>query len=41
MLQRHDWRDRIRRMCRLLDWPVPASLDDDLGRLQALAAQFE
>lgn len=41
MLQRHDWRDRILRMCRLFDWPVPPSLDDDLGRVQALAAQLE
>ncbi|UCH18050.1 MAG: glycosyltransferase family 1 protein, partial [Burkholderiales bacterium] len=40
MLQRHDWRDRIRQMCRLFEWSVPPALDEDLGRVRALAAQF-
>ena len=36
----HDWRDRIRTMCRLFELPVPRALGEDLERLQALAADF-
>ena len=40
VLQRHDWRDRIAQMCRLFGWPVPPVLDEDLGRVHALATRF-
>jgi hypothetical protein len=40
MLLHHDWRDRIRSLCQLFELPVPAALDDDLGRVHALAQRF-
>jgi hypothetical protein len=40
-LLHHDWRDRIRRMCQLFGLPVPAALDEDLGRVRALAERFD
>jgi hypothetical protein len=40
MLLHHDWRDRIRRLCELFALPVPAALDEDLGRVRALAERF-
>jgi hypothetical protein len=40
MLLHHDWRDRIRQMCRLFEMAVPSELHEDLGRLQALAGRL-
>jgi len=40
MLLHHDWRHRIRGLCGLFGLPVPAALDEDLGRVRALAQRF-
>ncbi len=40
MILNHDWRDRIRTMCRLFDLPTPDALRDDLERLRAVATEF-
>lgn len=40
VLDRHDWRYRIRDLCRLMDWPVPQRLADDLERLAGLGARW-
>jgi len=40
MLLHHDWRHRIRSMCGFFGLPVPSALDEDLGRVRALAEQF-
>lgn len=39
-LRRHDWRHRIRELCRLFELPEPAKLAADLAAVEALAAQF-
>ena len=40
MMQRHDWRDRIARMCGLFGWEQPAALIEDLQRVRERAAAF-
>ena len=40
MLHAHDWRYRITTLCRLLDLPLPAALQDDCATLQELCASF-
>jgi hypothetical protein len=40
MLLHHDWRDRIRTLCRLFALPVPDALVLDIGRVQAIAERF-
>lgn len=39
-LRRHDWRHRIRDLCRLFERPEPAKLAVDLAAVEAPAAQF-
>jgi hypothetical protein len=36
----HDWRYRIRTLCGLFGLPLPAALEEDIGRLAALAESF-
>jgi hypothetical protein len=39
-LRRHDWRLRIRELCRLFELPEPARLPADLAAVEALAATY-
>ena len=39
-LGHHDWRYRIAILCRLFNLPLPQALQDDMARLQLLAASF-
>lgn len=41
MIQRHDWRYRIRDFCQLMELPAPERLAEDLAQLGDLARQFE
>lgn len=40
ILRRHDWRLRIRDLCRLFELPEPTRLAPDLAAVEALAARF-
>ncbi|MEY2686277.1 MAG: hypothetical protein RL375_475 [Pseudomonadota bacterium] len=40
MLQRHDWRWRIRQLCAAFDLPEPAALSTDLDELASRASQY-
>lgn len=40
VLEHHDWRDRIKTLCGLFDIPVSDKLQDDLGKVKALAQTF-
>ena len=40
MLLRHDWRKRIQAICKLWDWPIPTTLQQDHEKLELLASSF-